>query len=45
MSAAETVPDLTRTRHVSARLPEVLAEQVELVRARQRLRHFSDGLA
>ena len=32
-------------RHVSARLPAVLAEQVELVRVRQRLRHFSDGLA
>lgn len=45
MSAAEPVPDLSRTRHVSARLPEVLAEQVELVRVRQRLRHFSDGLA
>lgn len=42
---AQDAPDLTRTRHVSARLPEVLAEQVELVRVRQRLRHFSDGLA
>ena len=45
MTAEAEAPDLARTRHVSARLPEVLAEQVELVRVRQRLRHFSDGLA
>lgn len=43
--AGTDTPDLTKTRHVSARLPEVLAEQVELVRVRQRLRHLSDGLA
>lgn len=34
-----------RTRHVSARLPEELAAQVEIVRARQDLRHYSDALA
>ncbi|HEY0834322.1 MAG TPA: hypothetical protein VGE72_10485 [Azospirillum sp.] len=37
-------PDPSKTRHVSVRLPEVLAHQVELVRGRQRLRHFSDAL-
>ena len=42
---AYDAPDVVRTRHASARLPEALAEQVELVRVRQRLRHFSDGLA
>lgn len=36
---------LPATRHVSARLPNALAEQVELVRARRNLRHFSDALA
>lgn len=45
MTAEAEAPGVTKTRHVSARLPEVLAEQVELVRVRQRLRHFSDGLA
>ena len=44
MSAGAT-PEPAGMRHVSARLPAVLAEQVELVRVRQRLRHFSDGLA
>jgi hypothetical protein len=45
VSANPAAADVTRTRHVSARLPEVLADQVELVRVRQRLRHYSDGLA
>jgi hypothetical protein len=34
-----------RIRHVSARLPEALAAQVDLVRARLELRHYSDALA
>lgn len=39
-----TASDLTRTRPVSARLPEVLAVHVERVQARLGLRHFSDAL-
>lgn len=34
-----------RTRHVSARVPEELAAQVELIQARHDLRHYSDALA
>ena len=37
-------PDPAGTRKVTVRLPTVLGEQVELVRVRQRLASFSDGL-
>lgn len=33
------------TRHVSARLPEVLAAQIDIVRAKRGLKHYSDALA
>lgn len=37
-------PDTSGTRRVTVRLPNALGEQVELVRIRQRLATFSDGL-
>lgn len=36
--------DLRKLRHVSARIPEALARQVEIVQERHRLRHYSDAV-
>ncbi|HET8727756.1 MAG TPA: hypothetical protein VFO41_09620 [Alphaproteobacteria bacterium] len=41
---SDVAADLDRTRHISVRVPELLAHQVDLIRARQRLRHYSDAV-
>ncbi|MBF5094205.1 hypothetical protein F1643_06605 [Azospirillum sp. INR13] len=36
--------ELRKLRHISARIPEALARQVEIIQERHRLRHFSDAV-
>ncbi|MFM2045798.1 MAG: hypothetical protein RLY86_4374 [Pseudomonadota bacterium] len=38
------LPPALATRHITARIPEVLAAQVEIVKAKRGLRHFSEAL-
>ncbi|MFP5516915.1 MAG: hypothetical protein ACLGJC_28010 [Alphaproteobacteria bacterium] len=41
---SSSTDDLRTLRHVSARIPEALARQIEIVQERHRLRHFSDAV-
>ncbi|CAO3456148.1 hypothetical protein GAY33_03100 [Azospirillum brasilense] len=34
-----------KLRHISARIPEALARQIEIVQERHRLRHFAEAVA
>ncbi len=41
---APSAEELRKLRHISARIPEALARQVEIIQERHRLRHFSDAI-